>query len=282
MQLMRYDSPDEFLAKAQPYLEQEEVVNGLLLGIALRLQAGENRTGERPYLTIVSDEEGIVGTAVMTPPRNLLLYSDREKVGTFVEAIAQNLLAEGWTLPGVLAPAAVSLAFAEAWQRETGRPYHAGMRERVYELRQVNQISWPSGSLQLAEETHIPLVTKWLTGFYKDVGLTHELTYPEERATELIGNKKLYFWQDNQPVSMAISSRPTTNGITVTLVYTPPEFRRSGYATACVAALSQLLLDEGYQYCTLFTDLANPTSNHIYQEIGYKPRADFDEYRFVD
>lgn len=50
------------------------------------------------------------------------------------------------------------------------------------------------------------------------------------------------------------------------------------YASACVAALSQLILDEGKEFCTLFTDLANPTSNHIYQQIGYRPVCDFAEF----
>jgi predicted GNAT family acetyltransferase len=44
--------------------------------------------------------------------------------------------------------------------------------------------------------------------------------------------------------------------------------------------LSQQLLDAGWEFCALFTDLANPTSNSIYQKVGYQPVADFDEYIF--
>jgi hypothetical protein len=62
------------------------------------------------------------------------------------------------------------------------------------------------------------------------------------------------------------------------MVYTPPELRRRGYASHCVAELSRALLAEGYDFCALFTDLANPTSNHIYQEIGYRPVCDYDSY----
>jgi predicted GNAT family acetyltransferase len=67
----------------------------------------------------------------------------------------------------------------------------------------------------------------------------------------------------------------------ISLVYTPPDLRQRGYATACVASLSQMLLDEGWQFCTLFTDLANPTSNSIYRKIGYKPVGDFHDYLFI-
>jgi predicted GNAT family acetyltransferase len=40
------------------------------------------------------------------------------------------------------------------------------------------------------------------------------------------------------------------------------------------------LLDQGKQFTSLFTDLSNPTSNSIYQKIGYQPVCDFDLYRF--
>ncbi len=79
---------------------------------------------------------------------------------------------------------------------------------------------------------------------------------------------------------MAGKSRPTAHGISVGPVYTPPSLRGRGYATALVAELSQHLLDSGYQFTTLFTDLANPTSNSIYQKIGYQPVCDFTEYAF--
>src|ERR671932_2648937 len=70
-----------------------------------------------------------------------------------------------------------------------------------------------------------------------------------------------HVWHDGRPVSLAGYSGPTPNGIRVGPVYTPPEHRRRGYASACVAALSQLLLDGSRRFCFLFTDLANPTSN---------------------
>jgi uncharacterized protein len=86
---------------------------------------------------------------------------------------------------------------------------------------------------------------------------------------------------DNAPVSLAAGrQRSPTVGL-IGSVYTPPAYRRKGYATACVAALSQKLLDEGCDRCFLLTDLANPTSNHIYREIGYIPVCDWHEYAFI-
>ncbi len=107
---------------------------------------------------------------------------------------------------------------------------------------------------------------------------------PEEArkmAVQRIEVGDVYLWDDGGPVSMAFRARPTPHGYTVTGVYTPPELRGRGYASACVAALSQRLLESGKQFCNLFTDLANPVSNSIYMKIGYKPVCDFTEYCFT-
>ena len=99
-----------------------------------------------------------------------------------------------------------------------------------------------------------------------------------EAAPERLRSGSLFVWDNDGPVSMAGWTGKTLNGVRVTFVYTPPEFRRHGYASACVAALTQRLLDEGNRYCCLYTDLANPTSNRIYQQIGYRAVCDVADY----
>ncbi|OGO56238.1 MAG: hypothetical protein A2Z32_12645 [Chloroflexi bacterium RBG_16_69_14] len=92
--------------------------------------------------------------------------------------------------------------------------------------------------------------------------------------------RTLYLWDDDRVVSMTGVGGPTPNGIRIGPVYTPPAVRGRGYASALVAAVSQAELDAGRRFCFLFTDLANPTSNHIYQAIGYEPVRDVDAYGF--
>ena len=81
-------------------------------------------------------------------------------------------------------------------------------------------------------------------------------------------------------VAMAGLERETARGIAISWVYTPAHLRRHGYATACVAALTQRMLDNGKSFCCLYTDLANPTSNSIYQKIGYRPVCDVQDWIF--
>jgi predicted GNAT family acetyltransferase len=70
-------------------------------------------------------------------------------------------------------------------------------------------------------------------------------------------------------VSVAGYGGDTPNGIRIGPVFTPPELRGRGYATSLVAQLSSRLLAEGRRFCFLYTDLANPTANAIYERIGY-------------
>jgi predicted GNAT family acetyltransferase len=98
----------------------------------------------------------------------------------------------------------------------------------------------------------------------------------------MIEEGRLFFWDDSGPVSMAGLTRPTPHGISVSFVYTPPELRGRGYASAVVGRLSQRCLEEGRDFCTLYTDLSNPTSNSIYQRIGYRALADVTDLHFTD
>ena len=151
---------------------------------------------------------------------------------------------------------------------------------RIYELRQVTTPTGVPGALRVATELDFDLVARWNYGFHQDAGLEGTAEEARESAERWIDDRNAFLWDDGRPVSMAVKTRHTTHGMTVSGVYTPPEVRRRGYAGACVAALSQQMLDAGWEFCTLFTDLANPTSNSVYQKIGYRPVCDFDEYLF--
>ena len=85
------------------------------------------------------------------------------------------------------------------------------------------------------------------------------------------GANDLWLWEhEHEVVSLAGYRSTSPNGARVGPVYTPPERRGRGYASALVAALSQQQLDEGRAYCVLYTDLGNATSNSIYQNVGYE------------
>ena len=185
------------------------------------------------------------------------------------------------TCPGVGGIKPTSKAFAEVWSAVTGQPHRGGMNERVYELRRVTPPEPPiPGGLRVATEDDLPLMTRVGLGLYPGCRAGGNRRGCAEIAELRIADRDLFIWEDSGPVSTVTKTRHSTHGIVVSLVYTPPAYRNRGYASAAVAVLSQQLLDAGWQFCALFTDLANPTSNSIYQRIGYRPVADFDEYIF--
>jgi predicted GNAT family acetyltransferase len=93
-------------------------------------------------------------------------------------------------------------------------------------------------------------------------------------------HRTMWLWADGEPTSMCGVSGPTPTGIRIGPVCTPPGHRGRGYASNLVAAACRRELDGGRRACFLFTDLANETSNHIYEEIGFEPVRDIDQYRF--
>lgn len=281
MLITTYNNAAAFLQTAQALLEANEAANNLMLGLALRLARSPAPAENPPYFATVHDAEGIAIAALMTPPHNLLVYSDRSALGDSPAYLLRDLLGRSFLVPGALGPATVARAFAEAWPAVSGRAYRMGMHMRVYELRHVAHPRYSPGHLRPAGEADAELVMRWALAFTTECGLRDRPEEVAEGARRRVAAGDVFLWDDGRPVSMAARNRPTRHGISVGYVYTPPELRGRGYATSCVAALSQRLLDAGYEFCTLFTDLANPTSNDIYQQIGYWPICDYDEYVFL-
>jgi GNAT superfamily N-acetyltransferase len=233
-----------------------------------------------PYFAVVRHGVTVVAAALMTPPHNLVLA--RIQASAALELIADDVRA--FSPPrGVLGAKDDSLTFARIWRERTRQPYRLGMAERIYELdRVIPPHGIVPGRLREATEADRGLLIDWFHAFSRET-MHDDDRAGSERSVDLRLRSAAtidFFWEDRQPVSFTGVFRGTPNGARVGPVYTPPEHRGHGYASACVAAASQRMLDEGCRFCFLFTDLSNPTSNHIYQEIGYRPVVDVDEYRF--
>lgn len=251
------------------FLEQQEAENNLTLGILHAIV--ERQTAREPLLWMAEEAHEPVLFLLMTPPHHLILAGNSLQAEEAAQQAAERLLASNWKIPSVIGEPQVATAFANAWERHTRCRSSISMQQRIYKLEQVNSVPYRKGQLRLAEQRDVEIAARWIAAFSIDVREPVTTEAALQKATDFIACSSLYFWDDQGPVCMAVKNRPTRNGIVVSLVYTPPESRKKGYATSCVAKLSQLLLDAGYQFCSLYTDLANPTSNRIYQEIGYRP-----------
>lgn len=280
MRITNFNEAAAFLNTTGDFLRMNEPANSLMLGICLRLRAHPDRIEQPPYLASIESEGSVVLTAIMTPPHKLVVNGLLESGESEINMLVDNLLENSIEVPGVLGPVKLATAFSEIWARKAGSAARKGMSQRVFELREVYMPPLSPGYLRPAREEEVELAVDWRLAFQRETFTDVNATPQAEQTKILISEKALFFWDDVHPVSMALKTRPTENGISIGDVYTPPKFRRRGYASSCVASLSCELLSAGYRYCSLFTDLANPTSNSIYQKMGYQPVCDYVDYFF--
>ncbi|WLD91581.1 GNAT family N-acetyltransferase [Alkalihalobacillus sp. AL-G] len=285
MNYKRYYSAIEFIEQAEDFLLLDEAKHNLPLGILSQCAAKEREsqsTDPKPYFALIRDDKGIALTLIMTPPFNLGIFGD-EKHGDLDHAFTiavNNLLKERVTIPGVIGANQLVEPFVDQWGKTTGAKPVIAMEQAIYELTEVQSVPVIPGKMRAATEQDLDLVINWIHEFTNVTEAPLSKEDSIKRAKEFIGQRSIHMWEDGEPVSMARQARSTKNGIVINLVYTPPEFQRKGYATSCVAALSQKLLDSGYKFCSLYTDLSNPTSNRIYGKIGYRTIGESIVYRF--
>jgi len=275
MQLRRFLDPRLFLSRTEAFLMHAEVENIVILGIGGPPGAPSPPLGEDCYLAVVEDVGEVLACAVrMWPDRVIISRAEQEAL----EYLVGDLALKYTTLPGVHGPEPDVSRFAQLWSRRIGIPARLGMRLRLFETRRVQSLgARPSGTLRVAEEADLPTIAEWARAFRSDAD-PYNPSDPHEEARRRVGRRSVFVWDDGRPVSMAAWAGRTGRGVRVNFVYTPPEYRRRGFASACVADLTQLLLTEGHAFCCLFTDLANPTSNSIYQRIGYRPVCDMSDF----
>ena len=272
IEVVRLDGAAAFLAEAEPLLLADEARHNLILGIAGNVREG---VYEDFRLWLVRDGTRVAAAALQTPPYNLILARPQSlrALAALAEAVA------GEKLPGVVGAEPEAAEFAELWSRHTGRGTRTNMRQGVYALDRMEPLPSASGSARVATVNDRELAVRWVIAFAAEA--LHEGGPGSDRAGVMVDHRLsspwagILLWEDGgEPVSLAGWGGPTPNGIRVGPVYTPPGLRGRGYATALTAELSQQLLDGrlfpgGRRFCFLYTDLANPTSNGIYQRIGY-------------
>jgi uncharacterized protein len=263
----RIDDAGAFLDAARAHLLADEARHNLLLGIAGTLRDQPSVYPEFG-LWLVLDREQVVGAALRTPPLNLVLAQPAGD--SVLHALVEDIDDE---LPGVVGALPEVEVFASAWSAKTGRATRSVMGQGVYALERVRPMPTVDGVMRSATEDDRQLLYMWLQAFRDEAlpeghGGASELEAMVDSRLAADG-EGFVFWEDGGPVSFAGFGGHTPNGIRVGPVYTPPERRGRGYASALVAELSTDLLARGHTFCFLYTDLANPTSNRIYERIGY-------------
>jgi predicted GNAT family acetyltransferase len=267
------------LTATRDLLLEEEAPHNLLLGIAGTL--GDHPGVYREHrLWVVEDDGLVVGAALRTPPYNLVVA----RPGSDEALVALADAIDDVHLPGVTGAIPEVDVFAAAWESRAGTTRHRRMAQRIYKLTEVRAPVDVLGGPRGATAADRELLISWVRAFAEEATSagTPGHASPDQIVDARLahGAGAFVLWEDGEAVSMAGWGGLTPNGVRVGPVYTPPEHRRRGYGGAITAAVSEERLSSGRQFCFLYTDLANPTSNRIYLDIGYEPVCDSVDYAF--
>jgi len=279
--------PVAFLDAAAPVLAADPLVATVVATVAARyadrsLDPDWSPPEELRWFATAHDDAGegqVVGAAMRTHPSPpwapfVLPCSDGAAV-----ALARALHGRGEGLDGVNGALPSARVLAEEVARLTGRGVVEDMATRIFEVTEVAAPPAPPGLLRRARPGDVELCSAWFGRFdaEADVQAGREpgpVRVDASRVTERVADGTLWVWEaDGGPVHVSALEPPAQGMSRVALVYTPPEHRGHGYAAAAVAELSARRLADGSRVC-LFADRDNPTSNAVYERIGFRPVVD--------
>ena len=265
----------EYLAAAGDFLRAEAAQNTVQLVATetLRIRGAAAIGDDVPLFGWWAAPGGLVTAAFMhTPPFGLTLTPAPAGVAA---ALADALAARGRFPAGVMADPATAPAFAAAWEQRTGQPARVGRRSRLYRLGLLLPPDpAPPGRARVATAADSGLLLDWLEAFRREAD-----TDSGPASRRIVDDRLSYggftLWETGDgPVSLAGVTRAVAGQARIGPVYTPPGRRGRGFGGAVTAVVSQAAKDAGVAEVLLYTDLANPTSNALYQRLGYRPVSD--------
>lgn len=281
MTLTRHTDVTSFWERVEPIYRADPLRNTVALTVLRGLVAAPDPDAEPPLLVTLDDNGTTVGAAFCTPPWPVGASGIPDDA---MPDFVQFLRDIAFPVTGVSAPLDTADLFADTWLAAVGGAKERSVALRLYLLGELTTPDVP-GTVRLATEDDIPLVARWREAFAEETPphntAGQDQTVPVRRLLAA-GNAALLWLVDGRPVAHATASKPIGGMTRIGPVYTLPGHRNHGYGSAVTAAAAQWALDAGADKVTLFTDLANPTSNSIYQKLGFRPHHDAVEYRFVD
>lgn len=280
MELVGHEDVQSFLQAAGPVLLRDEPRHNLIYGICSTLVQDPDAFPDFHLWTVESLGEPVLAM-MMTRPYNVVVSQPADPRG--LSFAAQALSESDIDLPGVTGALPEADAFAEEWESLSGAARRLRMAQGVYAVRSPRPPRAVDGRMRIASVDDRDVLADWFDAFAAE---SIPADAPHQDAHEAVDRRLassggFALWEAGEVVSMSGFGGDTPHGIRIGPVYTPPRLRRRGYASALVAQLSSRLLDEGRDYCFLYTDLANPTSNRIYMDVGYELVCESADYAFT-
>ena len=277
MEVELLSGPEEFLSVTEEFRSSAPVLTNVLSSVPLGVAQGHRRY-DACFWWVVRDRGRVCGAAMRTHPFALLLSPMPEAAA---RSLAGPISEHDPSLPGVHGPSRPVRSLVDALaERRPQRQATASGAQLIYELGALTMPQVPGHGRRGTPDDEA-LAQRWNELFHEELGGTHT---PEAVAHRLREGMTFFWDRGGRTVSLAGHAEPVdVPGGTLTRVgpvFTPREERRHGYAAAVTAALSRDLLDRGSRVM-LYTDAANPTSNGVYQRLGYRQVGDVEIWEFL-
>ena len=269
-----YTTAADFNKDVLEILNRHEIQNNLIY----------KNIGDDKFMASVKDDNGnVILTAARTTPFPMVMYeTDNIRNDEAVAFFARSLAEHNIEIDFIMTEKELAKSFCENYGRLTERIYNKGESLVLYILEKVSDIKQANGTFRKVNSDDMFYLPFWLADFVPACNLgVYNLASGIEGADKAVEKGNSYVWVDKHPVSLATNTRNTSDCAIISQVYTPPNLRGKGYSTACVWNLSKKLLDDGFKYCALYADCANPSSNKVYQKIGYNEVFWYDEYKLT-
>jgi RimJ/RimL family protein N-acetyltransferase len=275
VQVRIHSSAEEFRQIAEPLYRGDPVGHT----IELTVLAGAHLPDDS-FLMSVWKNGAAVGAALQTPSYPLACNGIPVDM---MDGVVTELARLRPDLDGVRGHRDSAIAFAEAWNANTGRESSIGTEERLYRLGTLHAPAHVAGAPRAACDSDRRLLVEWVQHFFEDAfGHSHNDDGEQFVENSNRAGHRFVLWDvDGTPVSMAMLRVPAAGVSRIGPVFTPRDQRGHGYGSAVTAAAVELAHRSGTPEVVLFADLANPTSNAIYQAIGFEPVADSVRIDFV-
>lgn len=283
MEVKEFRDARSFLDAYEAVLLEQESVSQLVLYSAYHCCQDETCTNA--IFGAVIEEEEVYLLFCNVAPYNMALYAvNIDKSMAAGEVLADYFGGNRITISGIYAKYDICQSFIGQYKKHVNCTFIEKMGMDIMEIRAVNEVKPLEGVHRPAKPDEAKLVAEWMIEFQLEA-LTNEMDYEAalQKASQLIEESKIFFYENDEQkvVSMAAASRSLVHGIAITYVYTPEEYRGKGYAAANIYYLSKALLEQGYEFCTLFIDKKNPLSNRAYEKVGYNIVEEIYEYKAV-
>jgi len=273
MELRFFTSGREFTDLAAPFLSAPAIENTMLLA---NLPSFATQEDGHSVLCLVMENGRPCLAATATPPFPFLISTGE---AASIPILVGGLIEQQVAVAGVFGRTDLADIFRRVWQTGTGQHLGLGLSVDLHATRQSPLASATRGRLRQAEQEDRETVIAFCEGFAQDPRMS-----PAERAGARADAEKrmergeLFLWDDSGTKSIAAYKESISTGGRLNLVYTPPEFRRRGYASACVAALTRLRFERGWDWCALFIDTSDPAASRMYRNLGFREVAKFQNY----